>query len=105
MKVIDQFENVCALLKPGAIVFRNLMTMRGEEKLRNYLISMIQELPMNKLTELSLFLKKITGGNKKSREKTLNMAGVWNDLDEELFLDLTERLHVHRLNDRQPIDW
>jgi hypothetical protein len=105
MKMRDQFENVCALLKPGVIGFRNLVTMRAEEKLRNRLISMIQELSMSKLTELGLVLKKITERCKKSKERTLKMAGVWNDLDEELFLDLTERLHERRLNDRQPVDW
>ena len=104
MKMMDQFGNVCALLKPEVIGFRNIVTMRAEEKLRDCLISMIQELPMSKLTELSMFLKRVTGRTKKSRERTLKMAGVWKDLDEELFLDLTERLHERRLNDR-PVDW
>ena len=59
---------------------------------------------MDKLHELGMFLKKITG-QAKSKERTLKMTGAWKDLDEDLFLDLTERLHERRLNDRQPVDW
>lgn len=103
--MIHQFEIVFALLKPGVVGFRNLMNMKAEEKLRTRLISIIQELPVSKLRELGMFLKKIAGDTKTSKERTLKMAGAWKDIDKELFLDLTERLHERRLNDRQPMDW
>jgi hypothetical protein len=90
-------------LKPGFSGFRTIVFMSDKERLRTRLMLMIQELPLNKLHELGMFLRKITGRSK-SKEKTLKMAGAWNDLDEDLFLDLTERLHERRLNDRQPID-
>ena len=99
MRGIYQFEITRALLKPGVSKFRNFLTMSTEEKLRTRLIAMIQELPVNKLAELSKFLKNVSNRpTKKSRERTLKFAGAWKDLDEELFLDLTERLHERRAN-------
>jgi hypothetical protein len=73
--------------------------MDAEEKLRAHLISIVQELPMDKLTEFNALLEKI-GAHQTSRERTLSMAGVWSELDEDLFSDLTEHLHDRRSNDR-----
>lgn len=58
---------------------------------------------MDKLRKLSAFLSKL-GRRTKSKESTWKMAGAWKDLDEDLFLDLTERLHDRRSNDR-PVHW
>jgi hypothetical protein len=91
------------LSKPGFLrllnSFRNFIMMSTKEKLTDRLISIIQELPLSKLIELSMFIKKFKS-YKKSKESTLKMAGAWKDLDQDLFLDLTDRLHDRRANDR-----
>lgn len=69
-------------------------------KLRNSLIRRIQQLPMDKLTEISNLLNKIEN-QFKSKEKTLKLAGSWKDLDKDVFNDLTEKLHDNRAKDRQ----
>jgi hypothetical protein len=69
-------------------------------RLRNNLIRKIQGLSVDKLTEITALLNKIEN-QFKSKEKTLKLAGSWKDLDDDIFTDLTEKLHDHRANDRQ----
>lgn len=74
--------------------------MNVKSRLRNNLVRTIQQLSAAKLNEVINFLNKGTK-RKKSKEKTLNLAGDWKDLNEELIVDLTLNLHANRTNDRQ----
>lgn len=74
--------------------------MDVKKKLRNNLINRIQQLSTDRLTEISDLLNKIEN-QLKSKDKTLQLAGTWKDLDEDIFIDLTEKLHENRRKDRQ----
>jgi hypothetical protein len=74
--------------------------MDVKNRLRNNLIRKIQQLSTDKLTEISNQLSKIEN-QFKSKDKTLKLAGAWKDIDENLFIDLTERLQSNRAKDRQ----
>jgi hypothetical protein len=74
--------------------------MDVKKKLRNNLISRIQQLSTDKLTELSNLLSKVEN-QLKSKDRTLQFAGAWKDLDDDIFIDLTEKLHENRNKDRQ----
>jgi hypothetical protein len=74
--------------------------MDVKKKLRNNLISRIQQLSTDKLTELSNLLSKVEN-QLKSKDRTLQLAGTWKDLDDDIFIDLTEKLHDNRSKDRQ----
>ena len=73
--------------------------MTAINKLRNSLIRKIQRLSPDKLNEIDdILIKKDTST---SKEKTLKLSGSWKDLDESLFMDLTEKLHQNRAIDRE----
>lgn len=74
--------------------------MDVRNRLRNNLIRKIQRLSTEKLTEVNDLLKTI-GNQLHSKDKTLKLAGIWKDLGDDIFEDLTERLHRNRANDRQ----
>jgi hypothetical protein len=74
--------------------------MNVKDTLRNNLMRKIERLPADKLTEIDNMLRKIES-QFKSKEKTLQLAGAWKDLDDDLFIDLTEKLHDNRAKDRQ----
>lgn len=73
--------------------------MNVKNRLRNSIIRKIQQLSAHKLTKINNLLSKIE--NPKSKDKTLRLAGTWKDLDNDLFSELTERLHENRTRDRQ----
>ena len=74
--------------------------MTVKNRLRNNLIRKIQQLSTDKLTEINNLLGKIEN-QFKSKEKTLKLAGSWKDMDEYIFINLTEKLHDNRAKDRQ----
>ena len=74
--------------------------MTVKNRLRNNLIRRIQQLSTDKLTEINNLLGQIEN-QFKSKEKTLKLAGSWKDLSEDLFIELTEKLHNNRAKDRQ----
>jgi hypothetical protein len=57
-------------------------------------------LSADKLIEINNLLGQIEN-QLKSKEKTLNLAGTWKDLDESFFVEMTDKLHDNRANDRQ----
>jgi hypothetical protein len=73
--------------------------MTVKNRLRNKLVRLIQGLSADKLTEVDNILDKIEH-QLKSKENTLKLAGSWKDLDNDLFSDLTDKLHFHRISDR-----
>lgn len=76
--------------------------MDSNNKLRNSLLRKIQQLPADKLKRIDNLLYEIEG-QIDSKEKTLQLAGSWKNLDDELFNYLTSNLHHNRNNDRQII--
>ena len=74
--------------------------MTIKNRLRNNLIRKIQQLSTDKLTEINNLLGKIEN-QFKSKEKTLKLAGSWKDLSEDIFNELTEKLHDNRAKDRK----
>lgn len=74
--------------------------MNVKNRLRNNLIRKLQQLSTDKLTEINDLLGKIES-QLKSKDKTLNLAGAWRDLDDSFFIEMTEKLHDNRTNDRQ----
>lgn len=74
--------------------------MDVKKKLRNNLISRIQQLSTDKLAELDNLLTKVEN-QLKSKDRTLQLAGIWKDLDDDAVIDLTDKLHERRKNDRQ----
>lgn len=77
--------------------------MNIKNRLRNNLIRKIQQLSTDKLTEVTNLLSRIEN-QFKSKDKTLKFAGTWKDLDKDILLDLTEKLHDNKAKDRQ-INW
>lgn len=71
-----------------------------KNKLRNNLIKKIQQLSIDKLTEITNLLSKIEN-QFKSKDKTLKLAGKWKGMDKDVFNELTEKLHDNRAKDRQ----
>ena len=76
--------------------------MHSDNKLRNTLIRKIQHLPADKLKQVDNLLNEIEDVIK-AKEKTLQLAGSWKEMDNELFNNLTTNLHHNRNNDRQII--
>ena len=76
--------------------------MDSKDKLRNKLVQKIQQLPADKLIQVNDLLDEIEA-HENSKQETLQLAGSWKELNEELFIDLTSNLHHKRNNDRQII--
>lgn len=74
--------------------------MNVKNRLRNTLVRRLQQLSADKLTEINNLLGKIES-QLKSKDKTLKLAGMWKDLDDDFFSELTEKLHDNRAKDRQ----
>ena len=76
--------------------------MDSKNKLRNNLIRKIQQLTADKLVQVNDLLDEIEA-LANSKQETLELAGSWKDLSEELFSDFTSNLHHKRNSDRQII--
>lgn len=70
--------------------------MKGtKDKLKDRIINRINFLSRDKLKNIDEFIDKLEN-EKHSKQKILSFAGVWKDLDEETFQNLTENLHANR---------
>ncbi|MBC6425861.1 MAG: hypothetical protein GDA51_05205 [Ekhidna sp.] len=77
--------------------------MKTEAEIRNTLVRKVLEIPAKKLNLLSDFVSKLENtGSKKS--DILSFSGVWSDIDDSVFTDLTEKLSQNRQSTRKPID-
>ena len=74
--------------------------MNVKNRLRNSLVRKLQQLSTEKLIEINNLVSKIES-QLKSKDKTLKLAGTWKDLDDNFFIEMTEKLHDNRTNDRQ----
>jgi len=63
---------------------------------RKRLIKRIRNIPESKLRELDDFLLKIEKSLNK-KEKNLSFAGSWNDVEQDLFESLTDKLISNRI--------
>ena len=77
--------------------------MKTEAQVRNTLVRKVLEIPSKKLRVLSNFISKLENTESKKSD-LLNFSGVWNDIDDSVFKDLTENLSQNRQSNRQPID-
>ncbi len=71
------------------------MTVRS--KLKKEIIKRIESTSDENLIALLDFIKELEGKSKK--EKILSFAGIWKDMDDDLFDDLTTNLHKKRSKD------
>lgn len=67
------------------------------KELKERLKRRIDNLSEDKLNDVSQFLESLEGNNK---GKLLTFAGSWNDLDDETFSELTNKLEDRRKNNR-----
>ncbi len=72
--------------------------MKTESKQRKRLADRIKDIPDENLDSLESYMDQLE--NRASRNsKVLSYSGIFKDLDEEVFRDLTENLHVKRVVD------
>ena len=74
--------------------------MSTENQIRSRLLRRIQRIPSNRLNELNEFISKLeqTPSNK---DKILSFAGAWENLDTNIFVELTENLISNRQRSRR----
>jgi hypothetical protein len=74
--------------------------MNRRKRLKNDLVRKLMRLSADKLAEVYALLGTIKS-RFASKEKTLEFAGSWKDMDNDLFSELTDELHAKRAADRQ----
>jgi hypothetical protein len=68
------------------------------KKLKDKLKLRIENLSEDKLNHVSRFLESLEKGNNKT--KVLSYAGVWTDMDDDTFKELTDNIAERRKNNR-----
>jgi len=77
--------------------------MTASQKLRDDIHKRIEKLPTDQLQELLIFLISLEK-DATHIEKVLSFAGIFKDLDDEVFNDLTINLHENRMASTREID-
>ncbi len=77
------------------------MTVRA--KIINEIISRIDKIPESKLEDLLKYIDQLENLTEK-KESILSFAGKWKKLDEDFFMDLTDKLHANRKSDSRKIN-
>lgn len=67
----------------------------SSEELKVKIIERINTLSTDKLKNVDEFINQLEVETDHT-QKTLSFAGAWKDMDEELFKDLTDKLHTNR---------
>lgn len=67
----------------------------SKDRLKDKVIDRVNTMSLDKLENIDKFIDELEN-NEHSRRKILSFAGVWQDIDEETFQDLTKHLHVNR---------
>lgn len=70
---------------------------------RNQILKRINRIPKDKLKELDDYITKLEHEPGR-KNRTLSFAGAWNDIDEYVFDELTEKLITNRQKNRRRID-
>jgi len=74
--------------------------MTTETKIRNRILKRIERISSEQLSALNEYLKKLEKQEKK-KKKVLSYAGVWKDIDENIFREFTEELVVRRQENKR----
>jgi len=69
--------------------------MTTETQIRSKISKQVQRIPPYKLNELIEYLDKLEQETNK-KNKVLSYAGIWKDLDEDIFRELTDGLISRR---------
>jgi hypothetical protein len=77
--------------------------MTNINQLRHQLLKRIQKIPQQQLQELDNYAAKLESIDA-SKEKILSYAGIWKDLDSELFDELTENIHGRRADSKRRVN-
>lgn len=64
-------------------------------QIRSQILRKIQKIPSNKLGELNDFVTKLEQTTNK-KDKILSFAGAWENIEEEIFCEITENLISNR---------
>ncbi len=79
------------------------MTTNTNAQRRNQILRKIQRVPSGKLKELEIFVSKLAKSNNK-KEKILSYAGAWENMDENLFNELTDNIVDRRQQTKRRIN-
>lgn len=77
--------------------------MLTDAQRRSQILRRISKIPKEKLQELDAFVSTLEQENS-NKQKTLSLAGAWNDIDNSIFEDLTKNLINKRQTNRRRID-
>ncbi len=66
------------------------------DKQRQKILDKIKNIPAEKLNSVELFIENLEKDNQNEKSTMLAFAGMFKDLDKDLFSDLTENLQVKR---------
>jgi hypothetical protein len=77
--------------------------MKSDTQIRDQLMRRIQRIRADKLKQLDDYAAKLEE-NINNKEKILSFAGAWDNLDDDLFNDLTEKLMTRRQDNKRRID-
>ncbi|MCB0612458.1 MAG: hypothetical protein KDC75_04100 [Phaeodactylibacter sp.] len=77
--------------------------MTANQRIKKEIKERLDKLPSERLQEVLEFLKSLEGASPKA-QKILSYAGIWKDMDPELFEDLTINLHENRVAGKTPLE-
>ncbi|MEM9672502.1 MAG: hypothetical protein AAF992_07900 [Bacteroidota bacterium] len=66
-----------------------------ENNLRDKIINRISSLAQDKLQNVDEYIDMLEG-TEKCKQKILSSAGIWKDMDDDIFQSLTAHLHANR---------
>jgi len=77
--------------------------MISDTQIRDQLIRRIQRIRADKLRQLEEYAAKLEE-NINNKEKILSFAGAWEDIDDDLINDFTDKLITRRQSNKRRID-
>lgn len=77
--------------------------MKTETQIRNQILRRIQRIPGDKLKDLSEYVAKLEQ-NIDKKEKILSYAGVWENMEDSAFEELTDKLISRRERNKRRSD-
>ncbi len=77
--------------------------MKSDTQIRDQLMRRIQRIRADKLKELDDFAANLEE-NFNNKDKILSFAGAWENIDDDLFIDFTDKLITRRQRNKRRID-
>ena len=77
--------------------------MISDTQIRNQLLRRIHRIRADKLRQLDDYAAKLEE-NINNKEKILSFAGAWENIDDDLFNDFTDRLITRRQRNKRRVD-